>query len=83
VALDQWQIFYYRGNAWSNPLSSAGTPAATSPASPPGAEGAPTPPGANADVPDGVRLVLTLSPGQAINGTLTRDWVRGQIGGSP
>ena len=23
VALDQWQIFYYRGNAWSNPLSSA------------------------------------------------------------
>ena len=80
VALDQWQIFYYRGNAWSNPLSSAGTPVATSPAS---AEGAPTPPGTNADVPDGVRLVLTLSAGQAINGTLTRDWVRGQIGGSP
>ena len=83
VALDQWQIFYYRGNAWSNPLSSAGTPVATSPASPASAEGAPTPPGANVDLPDGVRLVLTLSPGQAINGTLTRDWVRGQIGGSP
>src|SRR3989339_801024 len=25
VALDQWQIFYFRGNAWSNPLSSAGS----------------------------------------------------------
>ncbi|MDO8320700.1 type II secretion system protein J [Rhodoferax sp.] len=60
VALDQWQIFYYRGNAWSNPLSSAGTLAAT---------------------PDGVRLVLTLSPGQAISGTLTRDWVRGSMRG--
>jgi general secretion pathway protein J len=23
LALDQWQIFYYRGNAWSNPLSTA------------------------------------------------------------
>jgi general secretion pathway protein J len=83
VALDQWQIFYYRGNAWSNPLSSAGAPEATSPASPASAAVAPTPPGVNADVPDGVRLVLTLSAGQAINGTLTRDWVRGQIGGSP
>jgi general secretion pathway protein J len=87
VALDQWQIFYYRGNAWSNPLSSAGAPEASSPASSPGTESAPTPAGVNAnvnaDVPDGVRLVLTLSAGQAINGTLTRDWVRGQIGGSP
>ncbi|WP_296491666.1 prepilin-type N-terminal cleavage/methylation domain-containing protein [Rhodoferax sp.] len=80
VALDQWQIFYYRGNAWSNPLSSAGSAEAASPA---GADSAPAPTGAITDVPDGVRLVLTLSPGQAINGTLTRDWVRGQIGGSP
>jgi general secretion pathway protein J len=34
-----------------------------------------------AAVPDAVRLVLTLAPGQAIQGTLTRDWVRGAIGG--
>ncbi|PKO60557.1 MAG: general secretion pathway protein J [Betaproteobacteria bacterium HGW-Betaproteobacteria-18] len=80
VALDQWQIFYYRGNAWSNPLSSAGTAEGTSPAS---AASAQSPPGSGAvaTVPDGVRLVLTLSPGQAIHGTLTRDWVRGLIGG--
>jgi len=72
VALDQWQIFYYRGNAWSNPLSSADGPVATAPAASPGVTAA---------EPDGVRLVLTLRGGQAINGTLTRDWVRGSIGG--
>lgn len=66
VALDQWQIFYYRGNAWSNPLSSADSATATP---------------VVVAVPDGVRLVLALSPGQAISGTLTRDWVRGTIGG--
>lgn len=75
VALDQWQIFYYRGNAWSNPLSSAdGVTAASA------AAAASVTSGLSA-VPDGVRLVLTLAPGQAINGTLTRDWVRGAIGG--
>jgi len=74
VALDQWQIFYYRGNAWSNPLSSADNPADVAPV-------ASAPSGTSAGVPDGVRLVLTLSSGQAVNGTLTRDWVRGSIGG--
>jgi general secretion pathway protein J len=33
-------------------------------------------------LPDGVRLVLALSPGQAISGTLTRDWMRADLGGS-
>jgi general secretion pathway protein J len=75
VALDQWQIFYYRGNAWSNPLSSADGAAAVSAAS-----GASAAAGVLAAVPDGVRLVLTLAPGQAIHGTLTRDWVRGTMG---
>ncbi len=27
MPLDSWQIFYYRGGAWSNPLSSSGTDA--------------------------------------------------------
>ena len=30
-ALDGWQLFYFRGNAWTNPMSSAGTPTATLP----------------------------------------------------
>lgn len=91
VALDQWQIFYYRGNAWSNPLSSADIAAADSLTAGSAASGASAAAGATvtpvaasvatAALPDGVRLVLTLSPGQAINGTLTRDWVRGSLGG--
>ncbi|MCM2297462.1 prepilin-type N-terminal cleavage/methylation domain-containing protein [Rhodoferax sp.] len=86
VALDQWQIFYYRGNAWSNPLSSADSATAVGAASGASAAAeAPVPPptatGVLAAVPDGVRLVLTLAPGQAIHGTLTRDWVRGAMGG--
>ncbi len=71
VALDQWQIYYYRNNAWTNPLSSADS-APASPASPVAA---------NPGVPDGVRVVLTLSSGQAISGPLTRDWVNPTIGG--
>lgn len=66
VALDAWQIFYYRGNSWSNPLSSAGSSAGA---------------GVNGQTPDGVRLVLKLTPGQALSGTLTRDWVRPVLGG--
>lgn len=81
VALDQWQIFYYRGNAWSNPLSSADGATAVSAAGGPSAAAAASTSPAVAAAPDGVRLVLTLAPGQAINGTLTRDWVRGTMGG--
>jgi general secretion pathway protein J len=74
AAIDEWQIFYYRNNAWSNPCSSAGaaTGVATPPPTAPGATAAP----ALAPPPDGVRLVLKLSQGQALAGTITRDWVR-------
>jgi general secretion pathway protein J len=70
VPLAQWQIFYYRSDAWSNPLSSAGTET-----------GAGLVATADSQVPDGVRLVLTLPPGQAIHGTLTRDWLRPGVEG--
>ena len=68
VPLERWQIFYYRGDAWSNPLSSAGTPSETTPVNAP-------------PVPDGIRLVLSLATGQAISGTITRDWLRPGVGG--
>jgi general secretion pathway protein J len=82
IALEEWQIFYYRGNAWTNPLSSAGS----SPA--PGAAAAidPTkvpPPGKQEALPDGVRLVLKLPDGQALSGQITRDWVRPVLGAAP
>lgn len=74
VALDQWQIFYFRSNAWTNPLSSVGSTNVA-------ASEDKTIQTAAAGLPDGVRLVLTLSGGQAVSGTLTRDWVSPLIGG--
>lgn len=65
--LMQWQIFYYRGNAWTNPLSSDSA--------------APSLPGTDLALPDGVRLVLTLPASEAINGIVTRDWIRPVLGG--
>ena len=37
--------------------------------------------GVDVSVPDGVRLVMTLPPGQALSGVITRDWVRPTLGG--
>jgi general secretion pathway protein J len=76
VALQEWQIFYYRGNAWSNPLSSAGSAGVVADAPAVAASSAASAAKEQAALPKGVRLVLTLSPGQALEGTLTRDWVR-------
>lgn len=73
LPLADWQIFYHRGGAWSNPLSSDGTPVAGSTAGNPAGNPAGSS-GASA-VPDGVRLQITLAPGQALAGRLTRDWV--------
>jgi general secretion pathway protein J len=70
--LEDWRIFYFRENAWTNPQSSDASSAATTP---PAVQGLPNTPGTPV-LPDGVRLVLTLPPGQAISGTLIRDWVR-------
>lgn len=72
--LEEWQIFFFRENAWTNPLSSAesGTPPPT-PASGTGGTPTPTP---TSKIPDGVRLVLRLPPGRALSGQLVRDWVR-------
>jgi general secretion pathway protein J len=72
AALDEWKVFYYRSDAWTNPLSSDGAaslPSGNKPAAPDFA------------LPDGVRLVLTLPASDAIGGTLTRDWVRVSLGG--
>jgi general secretion pathway protein J len=72
TALEEWKVFYYRGDAWTNPLSSDG-------AAPPLASAKPL--GVEVNLPDGIRLVLSLPPGEAIGGTLTRDWVRLGLGG--
>lgn len=73
VPLEEWHIFFFREDAWTNPLSSdVRAAAATAPVA-----GRTVP-----LIPDGVRLVLTLPAGTSITGTLTRDWVRPTLGGS-
>jgi general secretion pathway protein J len=63
--IDKWQVFYYRNDAWVNALSTADAAMNSNAAA----------------LPDGVRLVLTLAPGQALVGAITRDWVSPAIGG--
>ena len=65
LPLDEWQIFYFRGGAWSNPLSSDDSPSV----------------GSKATLPEGIRLMLTLPPTQPISGILSVDWVRATVGG--
>ena len=68
ATIDKWQIYYYRNNAWSNAQSSAEVDALI-----PGTK--------SAALPDGVRLVLTLSADQALMGNIIRDWIRPTVGG--
>ena len=58
--LDQWQVYFFQGNAWAK-CQSTGTvdPAASSPA--------------RQVLPLGVRLVLGFAPGSGLNGSLVRD----------
>ena len=78
--LDQWRIFYFRADTWTNPLSSdfsaADTPSATAPSTGPNAATGPA-----LTLPDGVRVVLTLPAEGALTGTITRDWIRPTLGG--
>ena len=62
--LAQWQVYFYRGNAWSNAQSSADV-AAPAPA-------ASAPVVARSQLPSGVRIVLGFEGG-GLAGTLTRD----------
>jgi general secretion pathway protein J len=76
--LDDWQIFFFRDNAWTNPQSSGISIFASVPIVSQGGVGTP---GAsyNWTPPDGVRLVISLPADQAVSGTVTRDWVRPQV----
>ena len=67
--LSAWQIYFYRGNAWSNAQSSAGA------AAPPTILGSP-PPQTRTPLPTGVRAVLTFEGG-GLAGNLTRDVLLG------
>jgi general secretion pathway protein J len=68
----EWQIFFFRENAWTNPQSADATTATEPPpASKTGAIQV-----ASSPLPDGVRLVLQLPAGRALSGQIQRDWMR-------
>lgn len=64
--IESWQVYFFRGNAWSNAQSSADA-----------AQGGASAPTTGAILPNGVRLLLTFAPGSGLAGTLTRDTVLG------
>ena len=63
IPLDAWQLTYFRGNAWSNPLSSAGNTDANNAT------------GQDA-LPDAIRLQIDLPASAGVRGRITLDWVR-------
>ncbi len=63
-----WQLFYHRGGAWTNPQSAADEDNEQTQTS-------------QVTLPDGVRLLLTLPDGGSPSGQLLRDWVRPTLGG--
>ena len=73
IPLQEWRVFYYRGGAWTNPLSRDSPLPVLAPL--------------NFDAPpalmppDGIRVVLTLPEGQPLTGTLTKEWIRPTSGG--
>jgi general secretion pathway protein J len=81
--LNDWQIFYFRENAWTNPQSSevTSTSIAAEASARASAAIAGTPIAETAQLPDGVRVLLDLPPGHAVSGIVTLDWVRPQVGG--
>ena len=82
LPLTDWHIFYYRGNAWTNPQSSSATAPDSDSAAGTDA-GTPGTPGtvANTAIPDGIRLQLDVAPGQALAGRIMRDWINPLKGG--
>jgi general secretion pathway protein J len=68
--ISQWQVYFYRGNGWSNAQSSGDVQA--------GKDSAPIAPRSE-ELPSGVRLVATFAEGSGLNGALTRDVALGPI----
>ena len=70
--LAQWQVYFFRGNAWTN-CQSTGDLAAAAPPPPPASAASGAVAAAREELPSGVRLVLTFGTAGGLAGTLTRD----------
>ncbi len=68
-----WQLYCYRGNSWSNCLSSGSDEAATPPAAPASpASGAAPPEKQRPSLPTGIRMLIQFAPNSGFGGPLTR-----------
>ena len=78
IPLDAWQLTYFRGNAWTNPLSSIGSnelnnSAATGGTATPTLQ---TNTAGQGALPDAIRLNIDLPASTSARGRITLDWVR-------
>lgn len=69
LPVNEWQIFYFRGNAWSSALSSEGNTAGNSTTA------------TDIAPPEGVRILLKMPASHPLGGTLTLDWNRPTLSG--
>lgn len=76
--LENWQVFYFRGDSWTNPLSSDAQQPAPIGTVMQLARGVTT---RTTQMPEGVRLVVELPAGRALSGRIVRDWVSPTVGG--
>jgi general secretion pathway protein J len=60
ISANNWQLFYFRGNAWINPLSSQDNASTTT----------------SSTLPDAIRLQIDVAPDNGMSGPITLDWVR-------
>jgi general secretion pathway protein J len=73
IPLDAWQLTYFRGNAWTNPLSSAGNSDTNNNA----VGGTPqTNSTGQGALPDAIRLQIDLPASTGVRGRITLNWVR-------
>jgi general secretion pathway protein J len=71
TGLEEWQVYFYQGNAWAN-CQSTGNVVALPTAL---AASAPTAGAQKILLPDGVRVVLGFAPGSGLTGSLVRDTI--------
>lgn len=64
--LEQWQVYFYQGNAWANCQSTGNVAAPSTSVSAPVST-------QTQALPSGVRVVLTFAAGSGLTGSLTRD----------
>ncbi|MBV5297827.1 MAG: prepilin-type N-terminal cleavage/methylation domain-containing protein [Rhodoferax sp.] len=77
IPVDAWQLTYFRGNTWTNPLSSAAnTDTSSNTASAAPGLTPQTNATGQAALPDAIRLQIDLPASTGVRGRITLDWVR-------